>query len=56
MRCVVLTTTLPAEAFAEFDNVICIAADFSALTADDVFAARPPAVSAAARPAASAAA
>jgi beta-phosphoglucomutase-like phosphatase (HAD superfamily) len=29
MRCVVLTTTLPAEAFSDFDNVICIARDFS---------------------------
>ncbi|WP_431477556.1 HAD family hydrolase [Massilia eburnea] len=29
MRCVVLTTTLPAEAFKAFDNVICIARDFS---------------------------
>ena len=29
MRCVVLTTTLPAEAFSTFDNVICIARDFS---------------------------
>ena len=28
MRCVVLTTTLPAEAFAEFDNVISIASRF----------------------------
>jgi beta-phosphoglucomutase family hydrolase len=39
MRCVVLTTTLPAEAFAEFDNVIAIAADFSALDIDTLFAA-----------------
>ena len=31
MRCVVLTTTLPAAAFAEFDNVLCIVSDFSAL-------------------------
>jgi HAD superfamily hydrolase (TIGR01509 family) len=31
MRAVVLTTTLPAEAFAEFDNVICIARDFTEL-------------------------
>jgi beta-phosphoglucomutase family hydrolase len=29
MRCVVLTTTLPAEAFSAFDNVIHIARDFS---------------------------
>src|SRR5213076_343061 len=39
MRCVVLTTTLPAEAFAEFDNVIRIAPDFSALAMDQLFAA-----------------
>jgi beta-phosphoglucomutase family hydrolase len=39
MRCVVLTTTLPAEAFAEFDNVIKIVRDFSELTIDDLFAA-----------------
>jgi beta-phosphoglucomutase family hydrolase len=32
MRCVVLTTTMPADAFAEFDNVIHIASDFSELT------------------------
>ncbi|NNG25486.1 HAD family hydrolase [Telluria aromaticivorans] len=38
MRCVVLTTTLPASSFAEFDNVIAIAADFSALPADLLFA------------------
>jgi beta-phosphoglucomutase family hydrolase len=37
MRCVVLTTTLPAEAFAEFENVIQIAADFSALDIDALF-------------------
>jgi beta-phosphoglucomutase family hydrolase len=37
MRAVVLTTTLPAEAFAEFDNVILIASDFSALTIDALF-------------------
>jgi beta-phosphoglucomutase family hydrolase len=39
MRAVVLTTTLPAEAFAEFDNVICIARDFSELDVDALFAA-----------------
>jgi beta-phosphoglucomutase family hydrolase len=39
MRAVVLTTTLPAEAFAEFDNVIAIASDFSALDIDALFAA-----------------
>jgi HAD superfamily hydrolase (TIGR01509 family) len=39
MRAVVLTTTLPAEAFAEFDNVIAVARDFSELDADLLFAA-----------------
>ncbi|MFL6674189.1 MAG: HAD family hydrolase [Massilia sp.] len=38
MRAVVLTTTLPAEAFAEFDNVVKIVHDFSELTIDDLFA------------------
>jgi beta-phosphoglucomutase family hydrolase len=37
MRAVVLTTTLPADAFAEFDNVIHIASDFSELTIDELF-------------------
>lgn len=37
MRCVVLTTTLPAGAFAEFDNVIHIASDFAELTIDELF-------------------
>jgi beta-phosphoglucomutase family hydrolase len=37
MRAVVLTTTLPAEAFAEFDNVVHIASDFSELTIDELF-------------------
>jgi len=37
MRCVVLSTTLPAEAFAKFDNVIHIASDFSQLTIDQLF-------------------
>lgn len=37
MRTVVLTTTLPAEAFAAFDNVIHIASDFSELTIDELF-------------------
>jgi lysyl-tRNA synthetase class II len=36
MRAVVLTTTLPAEAFAEFDNVIAIVRDFSELDVDAV--------------------
>jgi beta-phosphoglucomutase family hydrolase len=39
MRCVVLTTTLPAAAFAKFDNVIGIASDFSELDIDALFAA-----------------
>jgi beta-phosphoglucomutase family hydrolase len=39
MRAVVLTTTLPAEAFAEFDNVIAMVSDFSALDIDELFAA-----------------
>jgi beta-phosphoglucomutase len=38
MRVVVLTTTLPAEAFAEFDNVIAIVDDFSALSPETLFA------------------
>jgi beta-phosphoglucomutase len=38
MRAVVLTTTLPAEAFTEYDNVIRIVSDFSELTIDDLFA------------------
>ncbi|MDQ1830269.1 HAD family hydrolase [Massilia scottii] len=37
MRAVVLTTTLPAAAFAEFDNVVHIASDFSELTIDALF-------------------
>ena len=38
MRAVVLTTTLPAEAFKEFDNVIAVARDFSELDVDELFA------------------
>ncbi len=38
MRAVVLTTTLPAEAFAHYDNVIHIARDFSELSVDTLFA------------------
>ncbi|QNA88932.1 HAD family phosphatase [Massilia sp. Dwa41.01b] len=38
MRCVVITTTLPADAFAEFDNVVKIVSDFSELTVDELFA------------------
>jgi beta-phosphoglucomutase family hydrolase len=41
MRAVVLTTTLPAEAFAEFDNVICVARDFSDLNIAALFASEP---------------
>jgi beta-phosphoglucomutase family hydrolase len=37
MRAVVLTTTLPASAFAEFDNVVAIVNDFSELDADVLF-------------------
>jgi HAD superfamily hydrolase (TIGR01509 family) len=38
MRVVVITTTLPREAFAEFDNVIAIVDDFSSLSLDSLFA------------------
>jgi len=38
MRAVVITTTLPAEAFAEFDNVIRIVRDYADLSADDLCA------------------
>ena len=44
MRVVVLTTTLPAEAFAAFDNVIAIVPDFSALDGDALFASVAPAL------------
>ncbi|TFW33054.1 HAD family hydrolase [Massilia horti] len=37
MRAVVLTTTLPAEAFADFDNVVKIVSDFSELRIDELF-------------------
>jgi beta-phosphoglucomutase family hydrolase len=37
MRAVVLTTTLPADAFAQYDNVIHIASDFAQLTIDELF-------------------
>ena len=36
MRAVVITTTLSAEAFAEFDNVIRIVSDYADLGVDDV--------------------
>ena len=38
MRTVVLTTTLPRDAFGEFDNVIAIVDDFSALSIETLFA------------------
>lgn len=38
MRVVVITTTLPAAAFAEFDNVIAIVDDFSQLSLETLFA------------------
>lgn len=50
MRVVVLTTTLPAEAFAEFDNVICIVPDFAALDVETLFASQPPSASTPAAP------
>jgi beta-phosphoglucomutase family hydrolase len=39
MRAVVLTTTLPAAAFAQFDNVICIADDFNDMRCGALFSA-----------------
>ena len=38
MRCVVLTTTLPASSFAGYDNVIAIVRDFTELKAELLFA------------------
>jgi beta-phosphoglucomutase family hydrolase len=38
MRCIVLTTTLPASSFAGFDNVIAIVRDFTELKAELLFA------------------
>jgi beta-phosphoglucomutase len=38
MRCIVLTTTLPASSFAGFDNVIAIVRDFTELRAELLFA------------------
>lgn len=38
MRCIVLTTTLPASSFAGFDNVIAIVGDFTELKAELLFA------------------
>ncbi|MBY0240451.1 MAG: HAD family phosphatase [Burkholderiaceae bacterium] len=43
MRAVVLTTTLPASAFAAFDNVIAVVRDFSELDIATLFAADAPA-------------
>ncbi len=37
MRCVVLTTTLPRDAFTAFDNVIAIVRDFSELQTERLF-------------------
>ena len=37
MRCVVLTTTLPPEAFTAFDNVIAVVRDFTELKAELLF-------------------
>ena len=34
MKAVALTTTLPADAFAEYDNLIAVAADFTTLALD----------------------
>jgi beta-phosphoglucomutase-like phosphatase (HAD superfamily) len=42
MRCVVLTTTLPASAFEQFDNVILLARDFTDLDIDGLFASAAP--------------
>ncbi len=41
LGCVVITTTLPASSFAEFDNVILIVDNFNDLSIADVFAAAP---------------
>ena len=38
MRCIVLTTTLPVDAFTAFDNVIAIVRDFTELKAELLFA------------------
>ncbi len=38
MRCIVLSTTLPASSFTEFDNVIAIVRDFNELKAELLFA------------------
>ena len=41
MRAVALTTTVPASAFAQFDNVIHIASDFTGITIKSLFATSP---------------
>jgi HAD superfamily hydrolase (TIGR01509 family) len=46
MRAVVLTTTLPAHEFDQFDNVICVAKDFSELSVEDLFGRTPSATDA----------
>jgi beta-phosphoglucomutase len=38
MRAVVITTTLPADAFKEFDNVIAIVGDYDELSVDALLA------------------
>lgn len=42
MPAVALTTTLPAAAFADFDNLICVAADFCGVGAPDILVSRIP--------------
>ena len=41
MRCVVITTTLPAASFAAFDNVIAVVDNFNDMAIDAIFAAVP---------------
>jgi beta-phosphoglucomutase len=38
MRAVVITTTLPAEAFSEFDNVVKIVSDYAGFSAEELLA------------------
>jgi beta-phosphoglucomutase len=38
MRAVVITTTLPAEAFSEFDNVVAIVSDYTGFAVDSLLA------------------
>ena len=42
MRAVALTTSLPASAFADFENVICVAADFIGVRPPDILVSRQP--------------